>query len=172
MNILRTKRTFELKQKAFFITFKVHSVVKNCLRPERAPLSNSIFWNILPCKRYLASNWKLLFLSHRLICWLTINADKNQQGHNLNKGSTRVQLKFINEWRRINNLFCSCFDLLYLILFILIFWLRNLYQQTEFEILITLLCFSFGNFIELAKKIQKLRKLLTLFIKVTKIKYT
>ena len=40
--------------------------------------------------------------------------------------------------RRINNLFCSCSDLLYLILFILTFWLGNLYQQIVLEILITL----------------------------------
>ena len=38
--------------------------------------------------------------------------------------------------RRINNLFCGCLDLLYLILFILTFWLGNLYQHRVLEILI------------------------------------
>ena len=38
MNTLRTKRAFEVKQKAFFIILKWLSVTKNCLRPEIAPL--------------------------------------------------------------------------------------------------------------------------------------
>ena len=35
---MRTKRAFEVKQKAFFIIFKGLSAVKNCIRPESAPL--------------------------------------------------------------------------------------------------------------------------------------
>ena len=38
LNILKTKRAFQVKQKVFFITFKGLSVAKNCLRPESAPL--------------------------------------------------------------------------------------------------------------------------------------
>ena len=38
VNILRTKRAFEVKGKAFFIIFKGVSAAKNCLRPEIAPL--------------------------------------------------------------------------------------------------------------------------------------
>ena len=38
LNILRTKRAFQVKQKVFFIIFKGLSVAKNCLRPESAPL--------------------------------------------------------------------------------------------------------------------------------------
>ena len=40
-NILRTKRAFEVKQKAFFIIFKELPVAKNYLRPESAPLNFS-----------------------------------------------------------------------------------------------------------------------------------
>ena len=40
LNILRMKRAFEVKWKAFFIIFKGLSVAKNCLRPENAPLSH------------------------------------------------------------------------------------------------------------------------------------
>ena len=65
--------------------------------------------------------------------------------------------------RRVTNLLCSCFDLLYLILVIQIFWLRNSYQQIDFEILITLVYFLFGNFIKLAKKIQELRNNFNIF---------
>ena len=36
--ILRTKRAFKVKYKAFFITFKGLSVAKNCFRPESAPV--------------------------------------------------------------------------------------------------------------------------------------
>ena len=62
--------------------------------------------------------------------------------------------------RRINNLFCSCSDLLYLILFILTFWLGNLYQQIVLEILIIFAgIFFVGNFIKLVKKIQKIEKI-------------
>ena len=32
------ERAFKVKQKAFFIIFKVLSIAKNCLRPENAPL--------------------------------------------------------------------------------------------------------------------------------------
>ena len=38
LNILRTKRAFEVKSKAFFIIFKWFSVAKNCRRPESASL--------------------------------------------------------------------------------------------------------------------------------------
>ena len=65
--------------------------------------------------------------------------------------------------RRVTNLLCSCFDLLYLILVIQIFWLRNSYQQIDFEILIMLVYFLFGNFIKLAKKIQELRNNFNIF---------
>ena len=46
-NILRTKRDFKMKYKAFFINFQGLSVDRNCLRPETAPLT------ILPIKREL-----------------------------------------------------------------------------------------------------------------------
>ena len=39
LNILRKKRDFNLKQKAFFIIFKRLSVAKNCLRPDTAILT-------------------------------------------------------------------------------------------------------------------------------------
>ena len=39
LNIVRTKKAFEVKQKAFFIIFKGLSVAKNCLRPESVPES-------------------------------------------------------------------------------------------------------------------------------------
>ena len=38
LNILRTKRAFEVKQKAFFIIFKGLSFAKNYLKTESAPL--------------------------------------------------------------------------------------------------------------------------------------
>ena len=38
LKILRTKRTFKVRPKAFFINFKGFSVTKNCFRPETAPL--------------------------------------------------------------------------------------------------------------------------------------
>ena len=38
LNILRTKRGFEVKYKPFFIIFKGLSVAKNCLRSESVPL--------------------------------------------------------------------------------------------------------------------------------------
>ena len=37
--MLRTKKAFEVKQKAFFIIFKGRSVAKNCLRLESVPES-------------------------------------------------------------------------------------------------------------------------------------
>ena len=40
LNILRTKRAFEVKYKAFFITFKRLSDDKNDLKPESAPLTH------------------------------------------------------------------------------------------------------------------------------------
>ena len=39
LNILRTKRAFEVKQIAFLIVFKGLSITKNCLIPEKAPLT-------------------------------------------------------------------------------------------------------------------------------------
>ena len=39
INILRTKRAFHVKQKAFSIIFKGLLVAKNCLRTKGAPLS-------------------------------------------------------------------------------------------------------------------------------------
>ena len=41
LKILRTKRAFEVKLKAFFFIFKGLLVVKNCLRPESAPLRSA-----------------------------------------------------------------------------------------------------------------------------------
>ena len=38
LNILRTKRAFNMKRKTFFIIFTELSVVKNCLRHERGKL--------------------------------------------------------------------------------------------------------------------------------------
>ena len=40
LNILRTKKAFEVKQKSFFTIFKGLSVAKNCLRTESAPSKN------------------------------------------------------------------------------------------------------------------------------------
>ena len=37
--MLRTKKAFEVKLKAFLIIFKGRSIAKNCLRPESATLS-------------------------------------------------------------------------------------------------------------------------------------
>ena len=39
LNILRTKRAFEVKEKAFFIIYNGLGVAKNCLRPESDPLT-------------------------------------------------------------------------------------------------------------------------------------
>ena len=39
VNILRTKRAFKMKQKAFFLIFKGLSVAKNRLRPESRTLN-------------------------------------------------------------------------------------------------------------------------------------
>ena len=36
------KRSFEVKQKTFFIMFKEFSAAKNCLRPESVPLVTMI----------------------------------------------------------------------------------------------------------------------------------
>ena len=38
LNILKTKRAFKMKQKAYFIIFKALRVAKTYLRPEKAPL--------------------------------------------------------------------------------------------------------------------------------------
>ena len=45
LNILRTRRSFKVKQKVFFIIFKGLSVAKNCLRPDSAPLYSLIYKN-------------------------------------------------------------------------------------------------------------------------------
>ena len=52
---MRTKRTFKVKWKAFFILFKGLSVAKNCLRPESAPFSK--------CEQIHRKlwNWKILW---------------------------------------------------------------------------------------------------------------
>ena len=47
LNILRTKKVFDMKQKTFYIIFKGLSVAKNCLRPESAPLNDSSLKGIL-----------------------------------------------------------------------------------------------------------------------------
>ena len=39
LNILRTRRAFKMKQKAFFIIFKKLSIAKSCLRLKSAPLN-------------------------------------------------------------------------------------------------------------------------------------
>ena len=39
LNILRRKRAFTMKSKAFFVNFLGVSVAKNCLRPEAMPLT-------------------------------------------------------------------------------------------------------------------------------------
>ena len=45
LSILRTKRAFEMKWKAFFIIFKGFSVAKNCPRFKSAPLNLAVqFW--------------------------------------------------------------------------------------------------------------------------------
>ena len=44
LNILRTKRVFEVKWKVFFIIFKGFSNAKNCLWHESAPLMKLIPW--------------------------------------------------------------------------------------------------------------------------------
>ena len=43
LNILRTKRAFEVKWKAFLIIFKGLIVAKNCLRPESEPLTSCTY---------------------------------------------------------------------------------------------------------------------------------
>ena len=56
--ILRTRGAFDVKWKAFFITFKGLLADKNCLRPESAPLKNNH-------RKNLGSNlahWKFLIL--------------------------------------------------------------------------------------------------------------
>ena len=45
--ILRTKRAFDVTQKAFFIIFKGVSVAENCLRPESVPLKSQPRTHIL-----------------------------------------------------------------------------------------------------------------------------
>ena len=42
LNILRTKRSFEVKCKSFFIIFQGPSVAKNYLRPESTYLSQDV----------------------------------------------------------------------------------------------------------------------------------
>ena len=50
VNILRTKKAFEVKKKAFFIIFKGTSVVKNSLRPESLPLRNTRLLELSKCR--------------------------------------------------------------------------------------------------------------------------
>ena len=45
--ILRTKRAFDVTQKAFFIIFKGVTVAENCLRPESVPLKSQPRTHIL-----------------------------------------------------------------------------------------------------------------------------
>ena len=45
LNILRTERAFEVKQKAFFVIFKGLSVVKSCLGPESVTLMQTLEGN-------------------------------------------------------------------------------------------------------------------------------
>ena len=40
--MIRTKRAFEVKQKAFFIIFKVFSVARNCVRHQRLAFKDQI----------------------------------------------------------------------------------------------------------------------------------
>ena len=55
---LENKKTFKVKQKAFFINFKELSVARNSLRPETVPLtpqagrSNAIIPTVLPQEIY------------------------------------------------------------------------------------------------------------------------
>ena len=44
-----TKRAFKVKEKAFFIIFQALSTAKNCLRPEKAPLSNTNLFEMMLC---------------------------------------------------------------------------------------------------------------------------
>ena len=55
LNILRTKRNFKVKRKAFFIIFKEISVFKKCLRPNSPPL------NFLHGKVYLLNIFLNIF---------------------------------------------------------------------------------------------------------------
>ena len=61
LNILRTKRAFEVKWKAFFIIFKELSVTKNCLRPESAPLSWMLCKSLFNCLLRFNSSLILAF---------------------------------------------------------------------------------------------------------------
>ena len=45
-NISRTKKVFNIKQKAFSIIFKMLSAARNCLRLERTPLKVHILFTI------------------------------------------------------------------------------------------------------------------------------
>ena len=48
LNILRTKRAFEVKSKAFFIIFQGFLIAKNCLGPESTSLmENFIFYAVI-----------------------------------------------------------------------------------------------------------------------------
>ena len=51
LNILRTKRALEVKQKAFLISFAGLLIAKNFLRPESAPLSLATIFNISDQRR-------------------------------------------------------------------------------------------------------------------------
>ena len=61
LNILRTKRAFEVKYEAFFIIFKELSVAKNYLRPESAPLK------ILQCEHCKIFKVCLAILQHERV---------------------------------------------------------------------------------------------------------
>ena len=50
LNIMRTRRAFKVKYKAFFINFKGLSVSKNCLSLESEPLmlwNSTVVWNLI-----------------------------------------------------------------------------------------------------------------------------
>ena len=74
LNILRTKRAFKVKQKAFFIIFKELSAAKNCLRPESALLKLVRFSGnlcIYPIFDWYWLRWKLKLLANKTwITWL------------------------------------------------------------------------------------------------------
>ena len=61
LNILRTERAFEIKQKTFFFNFQGLSVAKNGLRPETALLT------ILAIKRGLLCNLTKTFKGHHFM---------------------------------------------------------------------------------------------------------
>ena len=66
LNILRTKRAFKVKQKAFFIIFKGLSIAKNCLRPESAPLIQALLKKLKKWFSVSIKNQDLILY----YCWL------------------------------------------------------------------------------------------------------